>query len=250
MNEVKTKERQPRTAHLRQIKVGKWNDSLKTSDVNQIWIELHRIVSSHPLVRASKRAGFLVEEGKQNAYTDLTQELFVALLSKDRFQHYIDTEMSDAEIEAETPQSEARSINRHGQLAIDGLGQRWIIRDRDAYRVDNAVTLWFLGLAPDSATAVGEAELKGFSLHHDPVDITRTELVRCKPVTGQRVFAVMFGQRLWIPDPRDHRIISFRSDNTNTNFEVRIRDLQTQEDLDAFGPEGPHLFSGFLWTSS
>ncbi len=110
MNEVKTKERQPRPANHRQIKVGKWNDSLKTSDVNQIWTELHRIVSSHPLVRASKRAGFLVEEGKQNAYTDLTQELFVALLSKDRFQHYIDTSMSDAEIEAEISQIELTNM--------------------------------------------------------------------------------------------------------------------------------------------
>ena len=100
----------PRPASHRQIKVGKWNDSLKTSDVNQIWIELHRIVSSHPLVRASKRAGFLVEEGKQNAYTDLTQEIFVALLSKDRFQHYIDTEMSDAEIEAEISQIELTNM--------------------------------------------------------------------------------------------------------------------------------------------
>ncbi len=110
MNEVKTKERVPRPPHHRQIKVGKWNDSLKTSDVNQIWIELHRIVSSHPLVRASKRAGFLVEEGKHNAYTDLTQELFVALLSKDRFQHYIDTEMSDSEIEAEISQIELTNM--------------------------------------------------------------------------------------------------------------------------------------------
>jgi len=107
MSEVKTKDRLPRSASHKQIKVGKWNDSLKTSDVNQIWIELHRIVSSHPLVRASKRAGFLVEEGKHNAYTDLTQELFVALLSKDRFQHYIDTEMSDPEIEAEIRQIDA-----------------------------------------------------------------------------------------------------------------------------------------------
>lgn len=110
MTQVKTKETPPRSIHGRQIKVGKWNDSLKTSDVNQIWIELHRIVSSHPLVRASKRAGFLVEEGKQNAYTDLTQELFVALLSKDRFQHYIDTEMSDAEIEAEISQIELTNM--------------------------------------------------------------------------------------------------------------------------------------------
>ena len=110
MNELKTTERAPRPAHHRQIKVGKWNDSLKTSDVNQIWTELHRIVSSHPLVRASKRAGFLVEEGKQNAYTDLTQELFVALLSKDRFQHYIDTAMADSEIEAEISQIELTNM--------------------------------------------------------------------------------------------------------------------------------------------
>src|SRR4051794_2151749 len=110
MNQVKTKERVNRPAPTRQIKVGKWNDSLKTSDVNQIWIELHRIVSSHPLVRASKRAGFLVEEGRQNAYTDLTQEIFVALLSKDRFHHYIDTCMLDAEIEAEISQIELTNM--------------------------------------------------------------------------------------------------------------------------------------------
>src|SRR5260221_1008417 len=110
MNELKQQERTPKTTQHKHIKVGKWNESLKTSDVNQIWSELHRIVSSHPLVRASKRAGFLVEEGKFNAYTDLTQEIFVALLSKDRFQHYIDTEMSDAEIEAEISQIELTNM--------------------------------------------------------------------------------------------------------------------------------------------
>lgn len=110
MNELKVQESLPKNIQSRQIKVGKWNDILKKSDVNQIWAELHRIVSSHPLVRASKRAGFLVEEGKHNAYTDLTQELFVALLSKERFQHYIDTQMSDAEIEAEISQIELTNL--------------------------------------------------------------------------------------------------------------------------------------------
>lgn len=110
MNALKQQERLPKSIQNRQIKVGKWNESLKSSDVNQIWVELHRIVSSHPLVRASKRAGFLVEEGKYNAYTDLTQELFVALLSKERFQHYLDTEMSDAEIEAEISQIELTNM--------------------------------------------------------------------------------------------------------------------------------------------
>jgi hypothetical protein len=103
-------ERPPRSNNQRLLKVGKWVESLKASDVNQIWLELHRIVSSHPLVRASKQAGFLVEEGKYNAYTDLTQELFVALLSKERFQHYLDTDMTDAEIEAEISQIELTNM--------------------------------------------------------------------------------------------------------------------------------------------
>ncbi|MGI8813205.1 MAG: hypothetical protein ACR2IH_11870 [Pyrinomonadaceae bacterium] len=110
MNSIKQQERTPRSLPARQHKVGKWNESLKSSDVNQIWIELHRIVSSHPLVRASKRAGFLVEEGKYNAYTDLTQELFVALLTKERFQHYLDTEMTDSEVEAEISQIELTNM--------------------------------------------------------------------------------------------------------------------------------------------
>src|SRR5687767_1176983 len=110
MNSTKSADRLPRSIQNKQVKVGKWNDSLNASDVNQIWIELHRIVSSHPLVRASKRAGFLVEEGKYNAYTDLTQELFVTLLSKERFQHYLDTGMTDAEIEAEISQIELTNL--------------------------------------------------------------------------------------------------------------------------------------------
>lgn len=110
MNSQDQKERIPVSHQGRRIKIGKWNDILQASDVNQIWIELHRIVSSHPLVRASKRAGFLVEEGKYNAYTDLTQELFVALLTKDRFQHYIETGMSDTEVEAEISQIELTNM--------------------------------------------------------------------------------------------------------------------------------------------
>ncbi len=110
MTSLNQQERTPRPTPHRQIKVGKWNESLRASDVNQIWIELHRIVSSHPLVRASKRAGFLVEEGKYNAYTDLTQELFVALLTKERFQHYLDTGMTDAEVESEISQIELTNM--------------------------------------------------------------------------------------------------------------------------------------------
>lgn len=94
----------------RMAKSGKWIESLTSSDVNRLWSELHRIVSHHPLVRASRSAGLLVEEGAHGAHTDLTQELFVQLLSKNRFEHYIDTSMTDYEIECEIGQIELTNL--------------------------------------------------------------------------------------------------------------------------------------------
>jgi hypothetical protein len=69
------------------------------------------LVINHPLVRASYSAGLLVEEGDRgSAYLDLTQELFVTLLAKSRFQHYLDSEMTDAEIECEVGQIELTNL--------------------------------------------------------------------------------------------------------------------------------------------
>jgi hypothetical protein len=103
---------QPRTRRNaeRQAKSGKWVESLRSSDVGRLWTELHRIVSHHPLVRASRSAGLLVEEGATTAYTDLTQELFVQLLSKNRFEHYLETGMTDYEIECEISQIELTNL--------------------------------------------------------------------------------------------------------------------------------------------
>jgi hypothetical protein len=102
--------RVPRPTPERYSKSGKWVESLRSSDVNRLWSELHRIVSHHPLVRASRNAGLLVEEGGGGAHTDLTQELFVQLLSKNRFEHYLDTSMTDYEIECEISQIELTNL--------------------------------------------------------------------------------------------------------------------------------------------
>ncbi len=113
--ELGTVEEQPQQPRVRRSserysKSGKWVESLRCSDVSRLWTELHRIVSHHPLVRASRSAGLLVEEGASTAYTDLTQELFVQLLSKNRFEHYLDTEMTDYEIECEISQIELTNL--------------------------------------------------------------------------------------------------------------------------------------------
>lgn len=101
---------QPRVRRNDRARNAKWVESLRSSDVNRLWTELHRIVSHHPLVRASRSAGLLVEEGTGAAYTDLTQELFVQLLSKNRFEHYLETDMSDHEIECEISQIELTNL--------------------------------------------------------------------------------------------------------------------------------------------
>ena len=90
---------------------GAWVESLRHSDVSRLWSELQRIVVNHPLVRASYSAGLLVEEGDRgSAYLDMTQELFVTLLAKSRFQHYLDTSMTDQEIECEISQIELTNL--------------------------------------------------------------------------------------------------------------------------------------------
>lgn len=110
MSAIREELRLTRPGSDRQSRAGHWIESLRSSDVNRLWSELHRVVSHHPLVRASRSAGLLVEEGAGNAYTDLTQELFVQLLSKGRFQHYLDTEMTDAEVECEIGQIELTNL--------------------------------------------------------------------------------------------------------------------------------------------
>ncbi len=111
MSTLKEQLRQPLQAHDRPPKGQHWIESLRNSDVSRLWTELHRLVCHHPLVRASRSAGLLVEEGSRgSAHIDLTQELFVVLLSKNRFQHYLDTEMTDAEIECEIGQIELTNL--------------------------------------------------------------------------------------------------------------------------------------------
>jgi hypothetical protein len=104
-------ERASGTHERPQRHAGAWVETLRRSDVSRLWSELQRLVVNHPLVRASYSAGLLVEEGDRgSAYLDLTQELFVTLLAKSRFQHYLDTTMTDAEIECEISQIELTNL--------------------------------------------------------------------------------------------------------------------------------------------
>jgi hypothetical protein len=91
-----------------------WKTRIENCDANALWRELHRMVSAHPLVRSA--LGF--QHGQQGSATlmphlslhDLTQDLYVLLLQKNRFDHYIAAQMSDVEIEREIFQIELTNL--------------------------------------------------------------------------------------------------------------------------------------------
>lgn len=86
-----------------------WTVSLRASDSVTLWRQLHRLVRSHPLVRNSS-ATAVAGWATPDSHEDLTQDLFVTLLGKDRFRHYLDAGMSDREIETEIGRIELTNL--------------------------------------------------------------------------------------------------------------------------------------------
>ncbi|MFN7946889.1 MAG: hypothetical protein U0Z53_16175 [Blastocatellia bacterium] len=88
-----------------------WTQALLDEEVNRIWNQLYRLVYLHPLVQSSRNAGLLgAGQYSGETYNDLTQELFLMLFQKGRFQHYIETGMTSSEIEHEIAQIELTNM--------------------------------------------------------------------------------------------------------------------------------------------
>jgi hypothetical protein len=106
-----------------------WAESLRSSDAGQVWRTLNRLVRNHPPARTP--TGIVAEWTPPDAYDDLTQELFVRLLGKDRFRHYLDRGMSDREIETEMGQMELTN------LLTTGLRKRY----PESYRLARGISV-------------------------------------------------------------------------------------------------------------
>lgn len=79
-----------------------WSSLLTGEDVEGLWSGLYQLISRHPAVRPLHFAtdgAAVVSPFEINA--DLTQELFLELFQKQRFEHYLYNEYSDVEIENE-----------------------------------------------------------------------------------------------------------------------------------------------------
>jgi hypothetical protein len=88
-----------------------WKQLLESNDAISLWQALHRLVAAHPLVRSAQRS----QHGPTHptplfSLSDMTQDLYVVLLEKERFAHYLATQMTDAEIEREIFQIELTNL--------------------------------------------------------------------------------------------------------------------------------------------
>src|SRR5688500_8392144 len=89
----------------------RWVEHLRAQDAARIWEELHGVVSKHALARALTDAGLLMTaRDRPSALDDLTQELYLRLLVKDRFRHYLTAGLTDEEIEREIGQLELKNL--------------------------------------------------------------------------------------------------------------------------------------------
>ncbi|HMV84910.1 MAG TPA: hypothetical protein PLD20_18030 [Blastocatellia bacterium] len=88
-----------------------WKTRIENSDANALWRELHRMVSAHPLVRSAlgMQQGAAALTPHLSLH-DLTQDLYVLLLQKNRFEHYLTAQMTDTEIEREIFQIELTNL--------------------------------------------------------------------------------------------------------------------------------------------
>ena len=71
-----------------------WRAFCRNGDASSIWSALSDCVRKHPLVRNLSDSGTL-------SRADLTQELFLRLLTKNRFQHYLESGLTNEQIDAE-----------------------------------------------------------------------------------------------------------------------------------------------------
>src|SRR5262245_7516972 len=124
----------PVSQKVSQATSSSWKIGIENRDAQSLWRALHRLVSVHPLVRSA----LVSQQSPANSASsfsinDLTQDLYLLLLQKRRFDHYLVSGMSDAEIEREIFQIELTN------LLIGNLRRRRPENYRIVRRVSNVL---------------------------------------------------------------------------------------------------------------
>ena len=83
------------------IKNRGWIDILATNDNEALWNKLCSLIAKHSATRLLYSHDELSGSRRHEIYSDLTQDLFLRLLEKNRWQYYLDNDYSSERIEQE-----------------------------------------------------------------------------------------------------------------------------------------------------
>ncbi len=78
-----------------------WVEILSNNKAEQLWEKLFRLVTRHSSIRSLFDSGRVGRDRLQDMYADVTQDLFLKLYQKNRWQHYLDAGYSNADVEHE-----------------------------------------------------------------------------------------------------------------------------------------------------
>ena len=87
-----------------------WVVALLSGNVEALWNRLFVLISKHSAVRNLYSMGRLPYDRLQDIYSDLTQDLFLRLYMKGRWQHYLDSGYGDENIEQELQRIEVPNL--------------------------------------------------------------------------------------------------------------------------------------------
>jgi hypothetical protein len=163
-----------------------WAALLRDEDVEGLWNALYRLVSRHPAVRPLR---FTTDEAAVSSQTeinaDLTQELFLELLQKQRFDHYLARNYTSAEIENELTHIEVPNM----------VGARLRQRYPESFRMARRISSLLKSSPRFRSFDVGSASMQSGrrSLRQSPCD------GQAHP-RRQRMVNRVFGLREWPPN--------------------------------------------------
>jgi hypothetical protein len=78
-----------------------WIEILKTNDNEALWSKLCGLIAKHSSTRLLYTHDELAGSSRHEIYSDLTQDLFLRLLEKNRWQYYLDTGYTSERVEQE-----------------------------------------------------------------------------------------------------------------------------------------------------
>src|SRR6185503_344435 len=78
-----------------------WLDILSTNDTEALWTKLYKLVSRHSSIRNLFESERVSRDRLKDLYADLTQELFLRLYEKDRWQFYLRSDYTNERVEHE-----------------------------------------------------------------------------------------------------------------------------------------------------